>query len=123
MTRRRCDDAGRWRGSRVRRPVNRFATQLFLAVLALATAAVTLRMNLLFTSRVHPAMLEAHRSRLFRWIAAAEAAIAVLLLGSAAFVAETRPALAAVLVSLAIVMLASLAVIEPTTAGGANRDR
>ena len=104
-------------------PGQSFRTQLFLAVLALATAAVTLRMNLLFTSRVHPAMLEAHRSRLFRWIAAAEAGIAALLLGSAAVVAETRPALAAVLVSLAIVMLASLAVIEPATAGGANPDR
>jgi hypothetical protein len=80
-------------------------------------------MNLLFTSRVHPAMLVTHRSRLFRWIAAAESGIAALLLGSAAFVAETRPALAAVLVSLAIVMLASLAVIEPATAGGANLER
>ena len=104
-------------------PGQSFRTQLFLAVLALATAAITLRMNLLFTSRVHPAMLETQRSRLFRWIAGAEAGIAALLLGSAAFVAETRPALAAVLVSLAIVMLASLAVIEPATAGGANLDR
>ena len=104
-------------------PGQSFRTQFFLAVLALATAAVTLRLNLLFTSRVHPAMLQAHRSRLFRWIAGAETGIAALLLGSAAMVAETRPALAAVLVSLAIVMLASLAVIEPATAGGANLER
>ncbi len=104
-------------------PGQSFRTQLFLAVLALATAAVTLRLNLLFTSRVHPAMLQAHRSRLFRWIAGAETGIAVLLLGSAAIVAETRPAIAAVLVSLTIVMLASLAVIEPATAGGAGLDR
>jgi hypothetical protein len=97
-------------------------TQLFLAVLALATAAVTLRLNLLFTARVHPAMLPAHRSRLFRWIAGAEGGIAVLLLGSAAMIAEARPVLAAVLVSLAIVMIASLAVIEPATAGGASLD-
>jgi hypothetical protein len=104
-------------------PGQSFRTKLFLAVLALATAAVTLRLNLLFTSRVHPAMLQAHRSRLFRWIAGAETGIAALLLGSAAVVAEVRPAIAAVLVSLAIVMLASLAVIEPATAGGANLDR
>ena len=104
-------------------PGQSFRTQFFLAVLALATAGVTLRLNLLFTSRVHPAMLQAHRSRLFRWIAGAETGIAALLLGSAAMVAETRPALAAVLVSLAIVMLASLAVIEPATAGGANLER
>ena len=58
-------------------------TQLFLAVLALATAAVTLRLNLLFTARVHPAMLQPHRARLFRWIAGAETVIAALLLGSA----------------------------------------
>jgi hypothetical protein len=104
-------------------PGHSFRTQLFLAVLALATAAVTLRLNLLFTSRVHPAMLQAHRSRLFHWIAAAEAGIAALLLGSAAVVADTRPAIAAVLVILAIVMLASLAVIEPATARGASLER
>jgi Protein kinase domain len=104
-------------------PGQSFRTQLFLAVLALATAAVTLRMNLLFTSRVHPAMLQAHRTRLFRWIAGAEACVAALLLGSAAVVADSRPALAAVLVSLAIVMLASLAVIEPATASGASLER
>ena len=103
-------------------PGQPFRTQLFLAVLALATAAVTLRLNLLFTARVHPAMLPAHRSKLSRWIAGAEAGIAVLLLGSAAMIAEARPVLAAVLVSLAIVMIASLAVIEPATAGGAGLD-
>ena len=97
-----------------------FRTQLFLAVLALATAAVTLRLNLLFTARVHPAMLPAHRSRWFRWIAGTESAIAVLMLGAAAVIADTGPGIAAILVSLAIVMLASLAVIEPATAGGAN---
>ena len=100
-----------------------FRTQLFLAVLALATAAVTLRLNLLFTARVHPAMLQPHRSRLFRWIAGAEAGIAVLMLGSAAVIADTSPGIAAVLVSLAIVMLASLALIEPATAGGASLER
>jgi hypothetical protein len=98
-------------------------TQLFLAVLALATGAVTLRLNLLFTARVHPAMLAVHRARLFRWIASAETGIAALLLGSATLIAETRPVTAAILVSLAIVMLASLAVIEPATAGGAQLER
>jgi serine/threonine-protein kinase len=103
-------------------PGQPFRTQLFLAVLALATAAVTLRLNLLFTARVHPAMLPAHWSKLSRWIAGAEAGIAVLLLGSAAMLAEARPVLAAVLVSLAIVMIASLAVIEPSTARHAGVD-
>jgi hypothetical protein len=95
-------------------------TQVFLAVLGLATAAVTLRLNLLFTARVHPAMLPAQRAKLFRWIAGAEVAIAVLMLGCAAAIAEDRAGAAAVLVSLAIVMIASLALIEPATTGGAG---
>ena len=99
-----------------------FRTQFFLAVLALATAAVTLRLNLLFTARVHPTTLGSHRARLSRWIAGSEAGIAALLLGAAAAIAETRPVIAAVLVSLAIVMLASLALIEPETARGARLD-
>jgi hypothetical protein len=101
----------------------RLGTQVFLAVLALATAAVTLRLNLLFTAQIHPSMLGAHRARWFRWIAGAEAGIALAFLGAAAGISEARPALAAVLVSLAIVMLASIAVIEPATASGAELDR
>jgi hypothetical protein len=98
-------------------------TQLFLAVLGLATAAVTLRLNLLFTARVHPGMLQAHHSKLFRWIAVAETGIAALFLGTAAFVADDRAGLAAILVCLAIVMIASLALIEPATTGGAGLRR
>jgi hypothetical protein len=97
-----------------------FRTQFFLAVLGLATAAVTLRLNLLFTARVHPSWLAAHRRKLFRWIAMAEVGIAVLLLAAAAVFAEGRPGMAAVFVSLSIVMMASLALIEPATTGGAG---
>jgi Protein kinase domain len=93
---------------------------LFLAVLGLATAAVTLRLNLLFTARVHPAMLRRHRHQLFRWIAIAETAVAAFLLAAATAIAEARPATSAILVSLAIVMLASLALIEPATTAGAG---
>jgi hypothetical protein len=107
----------------VRSVVDRWRMPLFLAVLALATAAVTLRLNLLFTARIHPAMLRRHRHQLFRWIAIAEATIAAFLLAAAAMIAEVRPATSAILVSLAIVMLASLALIEPaTTAGAGLRD-
>jgi serine/threonine protein kinase len=104
----------------VRSEVGRWRMALFLAVLALATAAVTLRLNLLFTARVHRAMLRRHRQQLFRWIAIAEGAIAALLLMAAVAIAEARPATAAILVSLAIVMLASLALIEPATTAGAG---
>jgi hypothetical protein len=102
---------------------SRLGTQVFLAVLALATAAVTLRLNLLFTAQIHPAMLGNHRARWFRWIAGAEAGIALVFMGAAAGISEGRPGLAAVLVSLAIVMLASLGVIEPATAAGAELER
>jgi eukaryotic-like serine/threonine-protein kinase len=98
-------------------------TWLLLAVLALATAAVTLRLNLLFTARVQLALLPDHRSRLFPWIAAAEAGLALLLLVAGVLVSETRQAMAAILVSLAIVMIASLALIEPATTGGAGLER
>jgi hypothetical protein len=100
-----------------------FRTYMFLTVLALATAAVTLRLNLLFTVRVHPGMLLRQRAKLFRWIAIAEGTIAVLFLAASAAIADVRPASAAILVSLAIVMAASLAVIEPATSGGAGLER
>jgi serine/threonine protein kinase len=106
----------------VRPALGSWRTQIFLAVLALATAAVTLRLNLLFTARVHAASLQSHRHKLFRWIAAAEATIAVLLLVIAAAIADPWPVTAAILVSLAIVMAASLALIEPATTAAAGLD-
>ena len=93
---------------------------LFFAALALATAAVTLRLNLLFTARVQPAILARHRSKLFRWIAPAEFLLALLTLGSAIAVNDAQPIVAAVQISLAIVMVASLTLIEPATTGGAG---
>jgi serine/threonine protein kinase len=100
-----------------------FGNWIFFAALALATAAVTLRLNLLFTARVHPIRLRTHRSQLFSWIASAELALAALMLGSAVAVAEAHAVVAGILVSLAIVMIASLSVIEPATTDGAGLDR
>jgi hypothetical protein len=105
----------------VRRGIGRpYGTWLFFAVLALATAAVTLRLNLLFTARVHPAMLPRHRAKLFRSIAPAEFVLASAMLGSAIAVNEAQPIVAAIQISLAIVMVASLTLIEPATTGGAG---
>ena len=95
-------------------------TWLFFAALALATAAVTLRLNLLFTARVHPATLADHRAMLGRWIAAAEFALSVLMAGTAVSVIESHGVIAGVLICVAIVSLASLALIEPATTGGAG---
>jgi hypothetical protein len=100
-----------------------FRMLVFLAVLALATAAVTLRLNLLFTARIHPSRLAHHRRRLFRWIAGAETGIAILLLGAGLVIGENGPATAAIVISLAIVVLISLVLIEPATTAAAGLDR
>ena len=100
----------------------RIGTWVFFGALALATAAVTLRLNLLFTARIHPGMLALQRARLFRWIAAAELCLAGLMLGSAVTVSDVGSVVASFLVSLAIVMVASLTLIEPATTTAAKLD-
>ena len=96
---------------------------IFLGVLAVATIAVTLRLNLLFTSRVHSSQLAAHRGRLFPWIAAAEVMLAGVLLGSALHLGADADITAAPLLSVALVLVASLAIIEPATTRGAGLAR
>ena len=93
---------------------------IFFAVLGLATIGVTLRLNLLFTSRVHTAMLRQHRARLRRPLVVSESGLAVLLLTSALLLGGASDAAAAALLSLAVVIAASLAVIEPATTSAAG---
>ena len=102
--------------------VRPYGAWAFYAVLILATASVTLRLHLLFTSQVHPGMLVRQRARFFRWIAIAEGLLAAVLLASAALLASVRDEVAAVLVSLAIVTFASLGIIEPATTAAAGID-
>jgi hypothetical protein len=104
----------------VRQWAPRYGVLLFFAVLALATMSVSLRLNLLFTSRVHPAILAAHLARHYPWMAGAEGGLAMLLLVSAALVAGPRDAMAALLVTLAIATIASLGIIEPATTAAAG---
>jgi serine/threonine protein kinase len=104
----------------VRQWAPRYGLLLFYGVLALATLSVSLRLNLLFTAKVHPSMLRAHRARHYPWMAGAEGALALLLLVSAALVAGPRDAIAAVLVTLAISTIASLGIIEPATTAAAG---
>ena len=92
----------------------------FFATLALATIAVTLRLNLVFASRVQTAIIIDHRRRLFPWIAASELLIAAILLASAAMISDQHEATAAALLGLAIVTVASLLIIEPTTTRSAG---
>ena len=103
------------------RDANRTAgIRLFLAVLALSTVSVTIRLNLLFTSRVNLPHLADQRARVHRPMAIVEALLGVLLLIAAAFVAGDHDALAAVLVTLAVATVASLGVIEPATTAAAR---
>jgi hypothetical protein len=95
---------------------------LFLAVLALATISVTIRLNLIFTSRVNLPHLRDQRRRVYPAMAGAEAVLGVLLLLSAALVAGGSDALASVLVTLAVATMASLGVIEPATTAAARID-
>ena len=94
-------------------------SRLFLAVLALSTISVTIRLNLLFTSRVHHDRLAAQRKRVYTVMAGAEALLGLLLLVSAALVAGTFDTLAAILVTLAVATVASLGIIEPATTAAA----
>ena len=99
-------------------------SMIFLVSLTLATISVTLRLNLSFTSRVHPAMLFDHRARVFPAVATVDALLAGSLLVSAYFIAvKDHDGIAAILVALAAVMLASLALIEPATTAAAGLTR
>lgn len=106
----------------VREWVRPFGSPIFLAVLALATVSVTLRLNLVFTSRVHPDMLADQRRRLRVPVTVTDAILSILLLGSAALIAGVHDEVAALLVGLAVVTLASLLVIEPATTRAALLD-
>jgi protein kinase-like protein len=100
-----------------------WGSRVFFATLALATIAVTLRLNLWFAARVQPESLVEHRARAFPGIVASELALAAVLLAAAAFVGETQEALAAVITIVAIASLASLVLIEPATTRGAGLSR
>lgn len=97
-----------------------YGSWIFYGVLALATVSATLRFNLMFIARVHPANVRGHRARLGAWVTAAEALLALALLAGAALVAGPHDALAAVLVSFAIATVASLGIIEPATTAAAG---
>jgi predicted Ser/Thr protein kinase len=97
-----------------------YGSALFLATLMLATISVTLRLNLSFTSLVHPVTLVEHRARLFPAIIVADGLLAVALLGTAARLAGDYDEVAAVILCVAVVILASLALIEPATTRAAG---
>jgi serine/threonine-protein kinase len=95
-----------------------------LAVLVLATAAVTIRLHLLFAARVHPESVAARRAALSGWLAASEGVMAaVIVFGVAAFGTDGVNGPGWLLVALAVASAASLLVVEPWTTTVAGLDR
>jgi eukaryotic-like serine/threonine-protein kinase len=92
---------------------------VFLGVLALATVAVAIRLNLLFTSRAHPHRVGAQQAHARGTLVAVEGTLALILTIAAALVAGENDPLAAVLVGLAAGAVVSLAFIEPATTSAA----
>lgn len=99
-----------------------WGSRIFFLALILATVSITARMNLLFTSRVHPGNLDHHRSIVFPWVAWIDCALAVMMI-AAALVLQDEDALAGITIALATVILASIALIEPTTSRAAGLGR
>jgi hypothetical protein len=97
-----------------------YGSWLFYSVLVLATISVTLRLNLLFTARVHPGTLRAHHARTYPAVLGADALLALALGGGAAWLAGAHDELGAVLLIFAVVMLVSLALVEPATTRAAG---
>jgi serine/threonine-protein kinase len=94
-------------------------SRLFFAALVLATISISARLNLVFTARVHPRNLQAQRARIFPWVAYIDAALALLLMVTAALLPGDMDAVAGFAMSLGTVILASLVLIEPATARAA----
>jgi hypothetical protein len=113
---------GAWIVRRVEPALGSFSFVLFFVVLALATISVTLRLNLLFTSRVHAESLLEQRRRTVPAIQAADAFLYVVVLAGAAAIGwkGTHDWIAAIALVLGVVGLASLVLIEPGTARAAQ---
>jgi hypothetical protein len=96
-----------------------WGSRIFFAALILATISITVRMNLLFTSRVHRDNLDHQRSVVFPWIGWLDCALAVLMI-AAALLLQGQDALAGFTIALGTVNLASVVLIEPATTKAAG---
>lgn len=96
---------------------------LFFAALVLATVSITARMNLVFTSRVHPGSLRVQRALVFPWVPLLDAALATLMLLASFALAGEHDGLAGLLISLSAILLVSVLFIEPATTRAAGVSR
>ena len=99
-----------------------YGSWLFIAALALATISVTTRLNLIFTSRVHPAILRQQINRVFPALPLVDATLAVLMIAAATRLAGAYDEMAGVLIALGVITLASVSLIEPATTRAARID-
>jgi hypothetical protein len=94
---------------------------VFVAVLAAAVVAVTLRLHLWFTSRFYPAELRWARGRAMGWVLASDALFATALVVGGVLVADTQPGLAVLEIAVGIAAASSFALVEPATTRAAFR--
>lgn len=94
----------------------------FLAAIATVAVGGTLRLHLWFTSRYYATQLTAQRVKTRRWIQATDWALVLWLLSAAATSVARGPAVAALMVGIAIGSIVSSLVIEPATTRAAFPD-
>ena len=94
---------------------------VFVAVLAAAVVAVTLRLHLWFTSRFYPAELGWARGRAMGWVLASDALFATALVVGGVLVADTQPGLAVLEIAVGIAAASAFALVEPATTRAAFR--
>ena len=96
---------------------------MFVAVLAAAIVAVTLRLHLWFTSRFYPAELGWARARAAAWIVAADSVFAGALVAGGVLIGDARPELAVAQIAVGVGAAVAFLLIEPATARAAFRPR
>ena len=94
---------------------------VFVAVLAAAIVAVTLRLHLWFTSRFYPAELGWARARAMGWVLASDALFATALVVGGVLVDDTQPGLAVLEIAVGIAAASAFALVEPATTRAAFR--
>ena len=94
---------------------------VFVAVLAAAIVAVTLRLHLWFTSRFYPAELAWARGRAMGWVLGSDALFATALIVGGGLVGDVRPGLAVLEIAVGIAAASAFALVEPATTRAAFR--
>jgi len=96
-----------------------WGARIFLGALVLATVSITVRMNLLFTSRIHPQRLKQQRTRVAPWLGWIDGALAITAIAVALWLSD-RELVAGLLTTLGTIILASVILIEPATTSSAG---